>query len=235
MIQEMLKYFLAIALLSVTAAHAARPMVTDDARVVDPRSCQLESWVRVNRASTEYWLMPGCNVAGRFELSAGGARGHDDAGTTTTDVVYQAKALLRPLDTDGWGLAATVGTVRHPAIDQGGNLLGDIYVNVPLSVSFRQDRQVLHLNAGWLHDKASGQERATWGVGSETWLGERSQLIAEGYGQSGQAPYYQAGLRWWVKPQRVQIDATAGGQFTGGSDERWLTLGLRLLSPPFLP
>ena len=28
-------------------AEAARPMLTDDARIVDPKSCQLESWVRV--------------------------------------------------------------------------------------------------------------------------------------------------------------------------------------------
>jgi hypothetical protein len=27
-------------------AEAARPMLTDDARIVDPKSCQLESWVR---------------------------------------------------------------------------------------------------------------------------------------------------------------------------------------------
>lgn len=232
----MLKYFSAlIVLLAMSEARAARPMVTDDARVVDPKSCQLESWVRMNRASTEYWMLPGCNFSGRVELSAGGARGHNDSSTVTSDIVYQAKALLRPLVADGWGLAATVGTVRHPAIDRRGNLLGDTYVNLPVSMSFRQDRQVLHLNAGWLHDKASGHERVTWGVGSETWLGERSQLIAESYGQAGHAPYYQTGLRWWLRPQRVQVDATAGGQFGEGGDARWLSVGLRLLSPPFLP
>lgn len=226
---------MSLALLVATAAQAARPMVTDDARVVDPKSCQLESWTRFNRSSTEYWLLPGCNFGERFELSAGGARGDSAGGTTTTDVVYQAKALLRLLQPDGWGLAAALGSVQHPAIDQGSNLLGDVYLNVPLSVSFNQDRQVLHLNAGWLHDKAGRQERATWGVGSEAWLGARSQLIAESYGQSGQAPYYQAGLRFWLVPQRVQIDATSGGQIGEGSDGRWLTVGLRLLSPAFLP
>ena len=27
-------------------AEAARPMITDDARIVDPKSCQVEAWVR---------------------------------------------------------------------------------------------------------------------------------------------------------------------------------------------
>ena len=30
----------------INHAEAARPMLTDDARIVDPKSCQLESWVR---------------------------------------------------------------------------------------------------------------------------------------------------------------------------------------------
>ena len=35
-------------------AEAARPMLTDDARIVDPKSCQLESWVRDSKHVTEY-------------------------------------------------------------------------------------------------------------------------------------------------------------------------------------
>ena len=30
-------------------AHGARPMVTDDARIVDPKACQVETWVRADR------------------------------------------------------------------------------------------------------------------------------------------------------------------------------------------
>src|SRR5258705_4721688 len=32
-------------------AHSARPMITDDARTVDSKACQVESWVRFNRES----------------------------------------------------------------------------------------------------------------------------------------------------------------------------------------
>ena len=42
---------------SMRAAHAARPLVTDDARITDAGACQIEAWQRVNRGSREYYGM----------------------------------------------------------------------------------------------------------------------------------------------------------------------------------
>ncbi|MEO8441651.1 MAG: hypothetical protein ABI547_04140, partial [Betaproteobacteria bacterium] len=50
-----------VAVISAAGAHAARPMVVDDARLVDPGACQLETWRRFNRDSHETWALPGCN------------------------------------------------------------------------------------------------------------------------------------------------------------------------------
>jgi len=36
-------------------------------------------------------------------------------------------------------------------------------------------------------------------------------------------------------PDHVQIDTTYGNRFGSGSEERWISIGLRLLSVPFLP
>jgi len=44
-----------------STAHAARPLNTDDANVVDPQSCQDESWVKKSKTSIERWIVPGCN------------------------------------------------------------------------------------------------------------------------------------------------------------------------------
>lgn len=86
---------LSLALCSLApTANAARPMVADDARIVDAKACQLESWVKKNRNSTEYWALPACNFTGNLELTMGGARTHDDTGTHTTDIVFQSKALF---------------------------------------------------------------------------------------------------------------------------------------------
>ena len=224
-----------LCMLGSTGLHAARPMVTDDARLVDPKSCQVESWVRYNRDSEEYWALPGCNFTGNLELTLGGALGKDAAGTRTTDVVFQGKTLFKPLASNGWGIGLTLGNVTHPAIQTRSNLLGDVYFNIPASFSFRDDRFVLHTNVGMLHDRAEKVSRATWGLGSETRLGERSWLIAETYGQTQANPFYQFGVRYWVVPDRVQIDTTYGSRLGGNQDERWFSVGLRLLSPAFLP
>jgi hypothetical protein len=44
----------AYTLVFVTASHAARPLITDDARIADPQACQLKTWMRRNQGSTEY-------------------------------------------------------------------------------------------------------------------------------------------------------------------------------------
>jgi hypothetical protein len=59
-------------------AQAARPMVTDDACIVDAKACQLESRVKSNHGSAEYWAQPACNFTGNLEVTLGGARFHEE-------------------------------------------------------------------------------------------------------------------------------------------------------------
>ncbi|MCX7627950.1 MAG: hypothetical protein N2Z69_05995, partial [Methylophilaceae bacterium] len=40
--------FFCVTLLLTHTVYAARPMITDDARIVDAKACQLESWVKKN-------------------------------------------------------------------------------------------------------------------------------------------------------------------------------------------
>lgn len=83
------------------AAHAARPFVTDDARIVDRGGCQIESYYKEQRTyqGSEFWFLPACNPFG-VELTVGGNRieGDDSA-------ILQAKFLLRALEANGWGSA----------------------------------------------------------------------------------------------------------------------------------
>ncbi len=211
---------------------AARPMVTDDARIVDAKACQLESWIKGNRDSTEYWALPACNFTGNLELTFGGALTREDGRTRTTDVVMQGKTLFKPLDTNGWGIGLAAGMVRHPQADAGTR---DWYAYVPASFSFRDDAVVVHTNLGWLREGEIRRDRLTWGLGTEARFAERTWLIAETFGQNQGKPFYQLGLRHWLVPARVQLDATYGNRTGGGSNERWFSIGLRLLSPSFLP
>ena len=216
-------------------AKAARPLITDDARVVDAKSCQVESWVRRERSHTEVWALPGCNFGGDIELTLGGQAREDS--DSPRQLVVQAKALLKPLETNGWGAALTLGHVRHSGIN-GGKVLRDFYLNVPLSKSFFDDKLVVHGNLGWLREGETSKDRTTWGLGTETQMNSRIYLVAEAFGQLSRESQYQVGLRFWVIPDRVQIDTTYGNSFGragSGNQARWFSIGLRLLSPAFLP
>lgn len=214
------------------AAHAARPMITDDARLTDAHACQVESWLKFNRDGTEKWALPACNPGGNLEFTLGGALGEDAGGARTTDIVLQGKTLFKPLETNGYGVGLALGNVRHPAISPRRNLIGDLYINVPTSFSWRDDARVLHLNLGVLHSRDTRSTRKTWGVGSEIQCGADNFLIAEAFGQDHGGAYYQFGWRHWLVSGRAQIDATLGNRFGTNREDRWHSIGLRLISDP---
>ena len=147
---------MALALVVTAPAQAARPLITDDARVVDPGACQVETWVKRNRDSTEYWALPACNFTGTLELTFGGARTRDSDRSYASDIQAQGKLMLRPLEINAVGIAVVAGTVRHPQADA-----RDWFVYVPISVSLLDDRVVVHTNLGGVREGESGQRRAT--------------------------------------------------------------------------
>lgn len=221
--------FLAPLLLSfANPAWAARPFVTDDARLTTAGSCQLESWVRVYPHSREIWALPACNPGGNFEVTAGGGRAHYDQQASSSDFVLQFKTLFKPLESNTWGIGLAAGTVRHPEVNPGPNLFGNSYVYAPMSYSLFDDAVVLHGNLGWLRDRASGRSNTTWGVGGEFKLSERLLGIAESFGDDRVKPYWQVGARYAIVPDRVQVDATVGQQLNGPREGRWISFGLRL-------
>lgn len=217
----------ALALLSLPAV-AARPFVTDDARLTTAGSCQLESWMRVYPQSREAWALPACNPGDRLEFTFGGGQARNSGEAATQDYLLQLKTLIKPLETNGWGWGIAAGSVHHPDINPGPNLLGNTYIYLPLSASFADDRVVIHHNLGWLKDKASGDHRLTWGVGGEFQLHTRLSAIAEAFGDNRNGPFWQAGVRLAIVPDRIQLDATYGRELHGPGDSRWLSFGLRL-------
>lgn len=209
------------------AAQAARPFVTDDARLTTAGSCQLESWSRVYDHSHELWALPACNPGGNLEFTLGAGRARQDGEHATADYVLQLKTLMRPLQPDGWGWGLALGTIRHPEINPGPNLMGNTYAYVPVSVSLMDDAVVMHTNIGWLKDRATQQHSLTWGVGGEfhlpgPWLG-----IAEAYGDHRNQAYAQVGLRYTIVPELLQVDATVGSALSEPSGGRWVSFGLR--------
>lgn len=209
-------------------AWAARPFVTDDARLTTAQSCQLESWVRSYRHSTEVWALPACNPTGNLEFTFGGGRAHNDGGASTGDGLFQLKTLVKPLVSNDWGWGLAVGTIRHPSVQPGPNQFGNRYAYLPFSASLDDDRMVVHANLGWLRDKHSRQDSTTWGLGAEIQASSRWLAIAEAFGDHRHKPYWQVGGRYAIVPNKVQVDATVGQQSGSNANARWISFGLRL-------
>ena len=221
---------LLLALLVTASAQsfAARPFVTDDARLTNAESCQLESWSRAYKTSHEFWMLPACNLTGNVEITAGTGRATNAGQATTHDFILQGKTLLRELTTNGWGWGLAIGKVNHPDISPGPNLLGNTYAYIPVSVSTHDDKVIFHTNVGLLKDKATGENRTTWGAGVELQASPRVLLIAESFGDNKNNPYWQMGARYAIVPHLFQLDTTIGRQFNGGVETRWISFGLRL-------
>jgi hypothetical protein len=184
--------------------------------VVDRGHCQLESFAKRQSAyaGSEFWFLPACNpgfLPSGPELTLGRNRIEEEYHT-----LVQAKFLLRELETNGAGYAASLGSSG-----------GDPYVNGIASFSFLDDRAVVHANLGAIRNRDA--DRGTWGAGLEAQLAApRWYGIVESFGQRGDKPTAHFGLRFWVIPNRFQIDATHGHQ-SADPEKRFNTVGIRLL------
>lgn len=214
-------------LAAIPSAFAARPMITDDARLTDAGACQVESWVHIHGQQHEFWALPACNPFGNFELTLGGALSFDGSRAESGAHVIQGKTLIKPLDTNGYGIGFAAGYATQPGSDHSGNP----YFYVPVSLSLADDRMVLHTNLGYMRERENRENRLTWGLGTEVQLTARTWLIGESYGQDRGNPFFQLGVRHWIVPNHVQIDTTYGSQFGQIGQQHWISIGLRLISP----
>ena len=208
----------ALALFSLNA-HAGRPMTVDDAAIVAPGQCQLETYALREDKHTEYWATPACNAGGAWELAAAGSWGGD-----THYGRLQAKTVFKPLEADGWG----TGLVLADQFSTGRGMDGDLSANVPLSVSLRGDTVLVHFNAGVVRTQATRSTDATWGAGAEFKLDERNSLTAEVFGQQRAGSRYQFGFAHALIPDRVQVDTSWSRRLARGASETVVALGLVL-------
>lgn len=210
-------------LLSTTSAHAGRPMTVDDASIVAPGQCQLETYALHARDANAYWATPACNVGGDWELAAGAARIEDELRSSHYGRL-QAKTVFKPLSAGSWG----IGLVLADQFRAGRGLDGDLSANVPLGFSLLGDSLLLHLNAGLLRTAVTRRNNATWGLGAALKLDERNSLTVETFGQQRAGSRGQLGLAHALIPDCLQIDGTWNRRLTRGGGENVVTLGLLL-------
>lgn len=217
----------------INIAKAARPMLTDDARIVDPKACQLESWIRDSKDVTEYWALPACNVSENLEVTSGGSLESENGHSSFANELYQLKSIIQPIAMNQTGFAVVLGNGRDPKRTMN-RAIQDWYLNVPISYPYN-DRLVIHTNLGVTHLTDEHTEKMNWGLSSEYNYNERVDLISEIFNQSSNNTYFQFGLRYWLIKNLAQIDTTYMNSFNHIGEDQSFSVGLRLLSLPFLP
>lgn len=210
----------------------ARPMNTDDARVVAPKSCQIESWTKFG-GGHELWALPACNFLFDTEMTLGGNLTYQDSLHTGPYSTYQGaavfafKKIFYDLERDGFSYGLSVGNAR---LGRFLNHNDTFYTYALFSKAFFANQLFLHTNLGYKATKT--HNLYTLGVGFEYDMNEYIWLMAEGFKEQLTPAMYQVGVRIWLKRDMVQIDCTYGNAFEQpfGKNMAFGTIGIRLLS-----
>ena len=209
-------------------------MITDDARVVDAHSCQLETWGIYNGSIGEYWFVPGCNFFLGMEISLGTMMSNEllDMNHTTSrwggrELVMGVKKVFKDLEVDGYSFGFALGNTYNFKRSKHHN---DVYFYIPISKSFFDNRLLLHSNIGYKIKHVVAQEHIfAFGLGLEQQITQRLWILGESVYERLDTPKFQLGLRIWLLQDRIQLDGTYGNAFKGG--QSWVSLGLRFLGP----
>ena len=216
-------------------AHAARPLTTDDASILDAKSCQVESWIDRGKDATTGWVVPACNLGLDTELQMGFARTRAGGEARFSEAYIQAKTLLREMtDQEPWGVGLVAGVTRRP-LNETHRGWHNPYVLVPFTQLICNTPLTFHANLGWTRDREARRDLTLWGAALEARVGSRLTLLAEAYGQNSEKPFLRIGGRWSAIKDRLDLDLTWVSRPGGSGDERLVSLGVSWQSGALLP
>lgn len=219
-------------IIAATAARAGQPLVTDDASIVAPKTCQVETWVSASDDSHDYWAQPACNFTGNLEFSVGLARSRPDAGDASSTIQFQAKSLF-PRTDKAWSFGVAAGLAKDTGAPHGSSAFQTYYARGLASWYPRKDIEV-DLNLGAANVYGSGTF-ALAGAAVQYAIVTNLQLLAEAFRDEPGRGKYQVGMRYVAIPNRFEAYVSYGNRF-GGPSNQWSTIvGIRLQSPAFLP
>lgn len=204
----------ALAFLVLGSAHAGRPMITDDATLVE--HCQLESWWQRESGDSALWVLPACTFA-QVEWSLGGA---NNWSSESNVYAFAAKKSLVDFKTNHFGITAEVA---HE-ITAGRSLSGDTHINLSFTKSWLDDVLLVHINAGRLF-KEQHTDSWTSAIAGQLEISPSQWVFVELYREEAGRPFYQLGYMIEVLPERFQLDLSYGSRLHEKGIESYVTAG----------
>ena len=193
----------AAALTLSSAAHAARPLATEDADVLERGECEAEGVIAESKPSdepsTRGWTAQGaCGVGASTQLALAYNRSRTDA-ASLSGLLLGGKTAILSREGDGLGVALAWGIVAAEA--EGSSMKHELtYLN---GVATRElsPGWTGHANLGWVRSKSANASSTTWNLALEHPLGNGVDLTAELYGDDRAKPWIGVGARWAVTDQ----------------------------------
>jgi hypothetical protein len=217
---------------ATSCAEAAQPLVTDDAAVLAPKTCQLEAWVRSAHDGDEYWALPACNLTDNLELTAGAGRARPDAAKPSTILQLQAKTVLFPRVDGASSFGMLIAAGRDIEAPHGRSAF-QFYAAKGLASWYPRSDLEVDLNLGAANVFGAGTFAVAGGAIQYAVI-TNLQLLAEVFrGEPGNGKY-QIGARYIIVPNRVEAYASYANRFNGSS-ERSMVIGVRVQTATFLP
>lgn len=224
--------FIALGLYIAAPAHAGRPLVTEDAGVIEAGQCEIETWAARQRAqgagkTDGGTFAPACGLDLPWATQIGAAfSGERDPEGRRYAIGLGGKTALKPLTEEEWGFTVAWSLGRAHASGAGWRA-DDSSLLAVLSVPLQPDL-LLHANLGWVRSPgAARRDSAFWaGAIERTGLGE-FDLMAEVFGTNGESAWLNAGVRYWLIRERLSLNASAGTKPAGGREALY-TLGAKL-------
>jgi hypothetical protein len=220
----------AVLLLLAHAAHAGRPLQSEDAGVLERGSCELETALarldprRGQSRQDAGYAQIACGAGGQTQLALAPGFEHGDGRANT--LTATGKTALRPLTDQQTGVLLAYSLIGSRPHDQGLRLSGS---TVRLVVTVPRGPWLLHANVGVLRDHDSRRDSTLWTLAAERTALGAFDLMAEIFGDDrDRAPWLNAGARWRVIDERLWLDASYGVQ-ANGVRARMATVGLKLL------
>jgi hypothetical protein len=213
-------------------ADAGQPLVTDDAAVVAPKTCQLEGGVRATRDDRLWFAQPACNFGGDLEWSAGGAHLAPDEEASSTVVQLQLKSVLWRRSDGRVSLGASLGALRDTGAPHGRSAF-QLYYARGLASWYPRDGLEFDLNVGAANGYGAGTY-ALAGVAATATVVTGIQLLGEVFHDEPGPWKFQLGVGSAVVTDRIELYASYGSRFNSSAGGI-VVAGFRLQSPAFLP
>ena len=215
-------------------AQAGAPLITDDAAIVEAKSCQLESWIEFAYGARAYWGVPACNFTGNLELAVGGAGVNPNGTPSSRQVAVQAKAVFAQGGNGLWSVGAVGGVIRDIGPVEGDASSKSYYAKALLSL-YPSEALEVDLNLGASNVFGAGTT-VTAGAALQYEVLPRATFLAEIFRDERGPGKFQVGARYAFDPAPIEAYVSYGNRLGSMSGETWWVIaGFRVYTRPFLP